>query len=88
MSEQNIEQQAAAASEPIVKIKIDNTTYDIPKGLITVAALKTLAGIPASKELEQVVDGVLTPLADDASVRIHGGEIFISHARRGGSSHA
>ena len=88
MSEQNIEQQAAAASEPIVKIKIDNTTYEIPKGLVTVTALKTLASIPASKELEEVVDGVLTPLADDASVRIRGGEIFISHARRGGSSHA
>jgi hypothetical protein len=50
--------------------------------------LKILAGVPPAKELEQIVNGVLTPLADNASVEICGGEVFISHARRGGSSHA
>ena len=45
-------------------------------------------GIPAARELEQIINGVLTPLLDTASIDIQGGEVFISHARRGGSSHA
>jgi chromosome segregation ATPase len=71
-----------------VTITIDNKKYEVKKGVHTVAALKILAGVPPAKELEQIVHGVLTPLADNASVEICGGEMFISHARRGGSSHA
>jgi hypothetical protein len=70
-----------------VKITIDNKSYDVKPGEHTVAALKALAAVPAAKELEEIINGVLTPLADDAVVKICGGEVFLSHARRGGSSH-
>lgn len=71
-----------------VKITIDNKGYEVKPGEHGVAALKELAGIPAAKELEEIINGILTPLADDAKVMIHGGEVFLSHARRGGSSNA
>jgi hypothetical protein len=69
-----------------VKITIDNKVYEVKPGEYKVTALKELAGIPAAKELEELIKGVLTPLADDATIKICGGEVFMSHARRGGSS--
>ena len=70
-----------------VKITIDNKAYEVKPGEHKVASLKELAGIPAAKELEEIINGILTPLPDDGTVKICGGEVFLSHARRGGSSH-
>ena len=70
-----------------VKITIDNKVFEVKPGEQKVSALKELAGIPAAKELEEIIDGTLTPLPDDGTVKICGGEVFLSHARRGGSSH-
>ncbi len=70
----------------IVFITINRVGYDIPAGRHTVSALKDWAEISAADELEQVVDGKLEPLADDATVEIKGEEKFISHPRHGGSS--
>jgi hypothetical protein len=61
-----------------VKITIDNKDYEVNPGEHKVAALKELAGIPVTKELEEIIDGVLTLLADDATVEIHGCEVFLS----------
>jgi hypothetical protein len=53
-----------------------------------VADFKKLVGVDPTKELEQVVEGKLVPLADDATIVIAkgGSNRFVSHIRRGGSS--
>jgi len=69
-----------------VNITIDNKTYKVDRGKISVAELKQLGGIPASYELEEIIDGKLVPLRDDQNVEIKGGEHFVSHPRAGASS--
>jgi len=71
---------------PFVTITINNTSRDIHRGRATVAEIKALGGVPVADELEEVVQGKLTPLPDDGAVTIKGGEVFISHPRDSGSS--
>ncbi len=71
-----------------VPVTIDNRTVEIQAREYSVAQLKTALEVDPSRELEQVVDGKLLPLDDNARVHIHGGESFVSHVRGGGSSHA
>jgi hypothetical protein len=67
---------------PEVEITVnDNQHVRIHRGRQTVAHIKAVGGVPPAEELEQMIDGVLTPLADDASVTIKGGEVFVSHVR-------
>jgi DNA-directed RNA polymerase subunit L len=70
----------------LVEIKINNKGYEVKPGVYTVAELKNLANISAAHELEQLLDGKLVPLADDAKVEIKGCEQFFSHVRDGASS--
>lgn len=72
--------------EKDVSITIDNKTYEVPRGRISVAELKQLGGVPPAYELEEIVNGKLVPLKDDAFVEIKGGEHFVSHPRAGASS--
>jgi len=69
-----------------VTITIDNKTYKVDRGKISVAELKQLGGISPAYELEQIIDGKLVPLRDDQHVEIKGGEVFVSHPRAGASS--
>jgi hypothetical protein len=69
-----------------VSITIDNKIYKVDRGRISVTELKQLGGVPASYELEEIIDGKLVPLADDQHVEIKGGEHFVSHPRAGASS--
>jgi hypothetical protein len=71
---------------PYVTITINNTPREIHRGRATVAEIKVLGGVPVTDELEEVVQGKLTPLPDDGAVTIKGGEVFISHPRDSGSS--
>lgn len=71
---------------PSVTITIDNKTFTVHRGNIAVSELKAVAGIPAAYELEQIIDGTLTPLRDDGHVVLKGGERFVSHPRAGASS--
>ncbi len=70
----------------LVEIKINNKGYEVKPGVYTVAELKKKAGIPATHELEQLIDGKLVPLGDNAIVDIKGCEQFFSHVRDGASS--
>lgn len=72
--------------EKKVKIDVDNRPKHVPPGTYLVSDLKTLVEVPADKDLDQVIDGNLTTLADTDSITISGGEVFFSHVRRGGSS--
>lgn len=69
-----------------VIIYIDNKKYDITKGEHSVSEIKKLGGIPEAYELEQVINGTLTPLKDDSIICIEGEEKFFSHPRDGSSS--
>lgn len=70
----------------LVTFNLDGKDQEIEKGKHSVADIKTRFGIPADYELDLVVDGVFEPLANDTSVKIHGGEVLVSHVRGGGSS--
>lgn len=69
-----------------VKIEVDNHQKHVQAGTYVVAAFKSLVDVDAAKDLDEVIDGTLTRLEDNASVTIKGGEIFFSHVRHGGSS--
>ena len=71
---------------PDVTITVDNKSVTTHRGNITVTELKALAAIPAAYEVEQIIDGTLTPLRDDGHVVLKGGERFVSHPRAGASS--
>jgi hypothetical protein len=71
----------------LVPVTIDNRTVEIQSREYSVGQLKTALGVDPSRELEQVVNGKLVPLDDNAKVHIRGGESFVSHVRGGGSSH-
>ena len=73
---------------PNVTITVNGPSYTIHRGRRTVAEIKQVAGVPLAHDLEQVIDGVLTPLPDDGSVVLKGGEAFVSHPKDAGSSHA
>lgn len=69
-----------------VRIHIDDNPYDILPGAHSVSELKSIGGVPNSKELDQVINGVLSPLKNDASVIIKGGESFFSRMPDGVSA--
>lgn len=71
---------------PEVQISINGAHVVIHRGSQAVAAIKAAGAVAAADELDQLVDGQLVVLADDARVTIHGGESFASQPRRGGSS--
>lgn len=70
----------------IVQIKLDDIPREIERGKYVVSDLKAQFGVPADYELDQVVNGQFDPLANDAEIKIKGGEVFVSHVSRGGSS--
>lgn len=71
---------------PTVTISINNREYSIHRGRETVIEIKKTGNVPLADDLEQVIDGKLTPLPDDGAVTIKGGERFISHPKDSGSS--
>ncbi len=81
-------QGPAAAPEHgrMVTITVDSVQRQIRRGRQSVAEIKTVGGVPAAYQLEEVVDGQLVALPDDGALVIKGGEVFVSHPRSGGSS--
>jgi hypothetical protein len=71
-----------------VSVTVDNVKHEVPRGEYIVSELKKLVGVDAARELDEVVHGELKPLDDNARIHIKGGEVFVSHVRTGGSSHA
>jgi hypothetical protein len=69
-----------------VTVTVDNHPHKVPEGEYLVSAFKNKVGVDPSKELDEVVHGELKPLDDNQKIHIRGGEVFISHARQGGSS--
>jgi hypothetical protein len=69
-----------------VTVTVDSKSHRVPEKTYVVSEFKKLVGVDPSKELDEVVHGELKPLDDNQKIHIKGGEVFISHARQGGSS--
>lgn len=69
-----------------VTVTVDQKERHVEPGSYVVADFKKLVKVDASLQLEQVVNGELVPLEDSTTIKIEGGEVFISHVRQGGSS--
>lgn len=69
-----------------VHVTVDKKDHEVRPGRRLVSEFKHEVGVPPEKALEQVVHGQLTPLNDTDTIDIKGGEVFVSHARQGGSS--
>lgn len=72
--------------EKSVIIYINNIEKRITRGKHSVAEIKKIGAVPTAHELEEVINGQLTPLDDNAIVLIKGCEHFFSHVRDGSSS--
>ena len=70
----------------VVTIIVNSVERQIHRGRQPVSEIKRVGEVPQADQLEQVIDGKLVPLADDAAVTIKGGEEFVSHPRDSGSS--
>ena len=82
----NTDTQDASKTHKLVSITIDDKKFEVHPGKHRVSELKKLGNVPAGDELAQLIDGKLITLADDADVEIEGGEIFVSHPKKGHSS--
>jgi hypothetical protein len=70
----------------LVKIEINGVSYELKRGKYSVSEIKGIGKVPISYELEELINGKLTPLDDQATILIKGCEEFFSHARDGSSS--
>lgn len=69
-----------------VTITVNDVQREIHRGRQSVTEIKQLGEVPLNYMLEQLIEGKLTPLDDNGSVVIKGGEIFIGHIKDGASS--
>ena len=73
--------------QDLVTIEVNQVPKQVRPGCWVVAALKAAVDVPPAKVLAEIkADGTFDNLENDARIEIRGGEKFISHARRGGSS--
>lgn len=70
----------------LVCVTVDGEEKQVRAGRYRVIVFKRAVGVDPTYELEELLGGKLVPLADDAHIRIRGGESFISHVRGGASS--
>jgi hypothetical protein len=76
-----------ATRQDLVTIDVNQIPKQVRPGCWVVGALKAAVDVPAAKVLAEIKpDGTFDNLDNDARLEIRGGEKFISHARRGGSS--
>ena len=76
----------AGSDDDCLQITVNGLERRIQSGRRTVSEIKKVGEVPQADDLEQLIDGKLVPLADDASVIIKGREEFFSHPKDGGSS--
>lgn len=70
----------------VVKITVNDIEREIHRGRRSVSEIKTVGEVPLNYMLEQLLDNKLSPLDDNDSVVIKGGEVFIGHIKDGASS--
>jgi Multiubiquitin len=70
----------------LVEITVDSNRVTIQAGYYIVSVLKEKVSVASDRVLDQVIHGEFKELPDQARVHIEGGEVFVSHVRRGQSS--
>ena len=70
----------------LVEVIVDRHPKKVHAGPYRVSVFKAEVGVPPEKELDQIIKGVITPLDDNGSIVIAGGEKFVSHERTGAAS--
>jgi hypothetical protein len=70
----------------VVTVIVDKEKREVRRGRYVVAHFKRLVGVDPAYQLNQVVDGKLIELQDDAKIVIKGREVFVSQVRGGGAS--
>lgn len=70
----------------LVEVFVDRIAKRVQAGPYRVSVFKHDVGVPSEKELDQIIKGVITPLDDNATIVIAGGEVFVSHERTGAFS--
>jgi hypothetical protein len=73
-------------AEHLVEVTVDRQLKKVQAGPYRVSVFKHDVGVPSEKELDQIIKGVITPLDDNATIVIAGGEVFVSHERTGAFS--
>jgi hypothetical protein len=90
MEANNVAQQENKHTHPQpgsdVTVTVNNQPKTVHRGHYIVSEFKKIVGVDATMVLDEVVNHELKELDDTADLVIKGGEIFISHVRRGGSS--
>jgi hypothetical protein len=87
--EQKYGRQGEPHHEPpphLVDVVVDRITRRVLAGPYRVSVFKHDVGVPSAKELDQIIKGVITPLDDNSTIVITGGEVFVSHERTGAFS--
>jgi hypothetical protein len=69
-----------------ITVTIDGQPKPIRQGRYLVSELKTVLGVSADLELDQVENGEFKPLDDNNHINVKEGDVFVSHVRRGGAS--
>jgi hypothetical protein len=85
-AEAELEEVEAADRHRNVEVTVDRRPKCVEAGEYIVSAFKELVGVAADRELDILKGGALHPLEDNAKITIDGCEVFVSHARTGGSS--
>ena len=75
-----------SVSTKLVYIIINNKRFDVKPGKYIVAELKNIGGVKPAHDLDQLINGALVPLDDNAIVIIRGCEEFKSRPKDGSSS--
>ncbi|MFN0157050.1 MAG: hypothetical protein ACKVRP_03135 [Bacteroidota bacterium] len=69
-----------------VTVTVDRMPHHVRPGTYVVAEFKKIVKVEAALQLDRILQGEFIPLADNDTIRIKGGEVFISHVRQGGSA--
>lgn len=71
----------------LVEVTVDNREVCVKKGAYVVAAFKAVVGVASDRVLDRVLGpGKFEELADDQTIHVHAGEVFVSHVKQGSSS--
>ena len=69
-----------------VTVTVDTKEKTVFSGTRVVSDFKAEVGVDPNYVLDEVIRVEFTELVDTAKITIKGGEVFVSHVRRGGSS--
>ena len=71
----------------LVEVTVDNRKVRVKEGAYVVAVFKAAVGVAADRLLDRVLGpGKFEELADDHTIHVHAGEVFVSHVKQGSSS--